>query len=354
MTTITYIGADVHQDTTSLHMLDENGKTVQKVVLRTVPAELAQLVAARKGRIVFAAEESGHSRWLYDLLAPLVDELILCDPKSAKPPGEENKTDAVDAENLARAAYQGTLKRIFHAPPVHSVLKELVRAYADVVNDQVRVKNRIRGVFRTHGRWSDNPRLFTKDGREEWLNWLFDRHAGAHHRVLGAYEDLDRLDQRYKSAQRAMLMCARRTDGWSSVRSVPGFGDVYAAQALGWIGTPFRFRTDKQLNKYCGLSVVFHTSSDYDEQLNRRETVRAKGLNQNFHRPLKAVFKNAATSCLMHRQKYPEIGCYYDRRARDKGDAIARVDIARKLISIVLTLWKRKEVYDPDKAVWTT
>lgn len=352
MTKITYVGADVHQDSTTLHMLDGNGKTIQQTVLRTVPEELASAVS-RKGRVIFAAEESTHSRWLHDLLSTVVDELVICDPKSAKPNTAEDKTDAFDAERLARGAYHGTLKRIFHAPSVHSVLKELVRSYDDIVEEMVRLKNRIRSVFRAHGRWSKTRKLFSEDGRVGWLEFLFERHAGAHQRALWLYEDLDEVEEKYKRRQGAMIRCARKTDGWKWVRSVPGFGDVLTAQALGWLGTPFRFRTDKQLNKYCGFAVVHHTSSDFDADLNRRERVQTKGLNENYHRPLKGVFKDAAEACLRHRATYPEIGACYDRHARRKGDGIARVEIARKLVTIVLTVWKRKEVYDPDKAVWT-
>lgn len=353
MAKVTYVGADVHETSTSLHMLDENGKTIQKTVLRTVPEELAHMLGSRKGRVAVAAEESQHSRWFHDHVGPVVDELIICCPKSAKPDDEESKTDALDAENLARGLYDGTLKQIYHAPPVHSVLKELVRGYDDIVKDKTRTKNRIRGVFRTHGRWSQSASLFSTEGREEWIEWLFDKHAGAHQRVLWLYRDLDRLEEKHDQAKRTMIQCARRTDGWKWVRSIPGFGDVYTSQVLAWIGTPFRFRTDKQLNKYCGFAVVFDTSSQYDKELERHDRVKTKGLNQSYHRPLKAVFKNAADACLKHRDTYQDIAAYYERRARKVGDEIARVDIARKLVTIVLTVWKRKEEYDPDKAVWT-
>jgi len=75
---------------------------------------------------------------------------------------------------------------------------------------------------------------------------------------------------------------------------------------------------------------------------------RAYVTKRNHNPRLKQVFKGAAQSAL-HRA---EIRAYYQRLVeRGTRPALARVSVARKLAAITLTLWKRKEKYDPKKII---
>jgi transposase len=84
--------------------------------------------------------------------------------------------------------------------------------------------------------------------------------------------------------------------------SVPGFGPLRSAQAIVAIKTPMRFRRARHLWAYAGLSVVMHTSADYelkDGGLERRQRrASTRGLVRSCNWQLKAVFKGAAETAI--------------------------------------------------------
>lgn len=347
---MTYVGADVHQATTTLEMQDENGQTIGKTTVVTDPQMLVRLLSALPGKVVLAVEESTHARWLVNTLGPVVHDLIVCDPAFVRPAHVEEKSDTIDAHWLAMGARTGTLKRNHRDASSHSELVDLAKGYDLIVKEMVATKNRIRSCYRSHGLW---PRkMYDPKNREALLEKV--GQAGAVLRLRWMYQLLDELEMLHREASRDFIRCARAQEGWRYVRSVPGVGDVRTSQVLAWVGTPWRFRTDHQLRKYAGLAVTAKTSSDYDQNLNRRTHVHVTGLNKRFRRPLKAAVKGAAESAaIRNRASYPEIEAYYQRRCEEHGANIALVDVARKLTTIIWIVWKRKEVYDPAKAVWT-
>jgi transposase len=78
------------------------------------------------------------------------------------------------------------------------------------------------------------------------------------------YSQLDLLKEQRKEIKKAFLKEARRYPIQKILGGIPGFGPIRAAFVIAVIGTPYRFRTDRQLWKYSGLSVVVHSSSDHE------------------------------------------------------------------------------------------
>ena len=148
-----------------------------------------------------------------------------------------------------------------------------------------------------------------------------------------------------------MCSAARKNAAYKWISSVPGVGSIRTAQILATAITPLRFRSKRQFWPYCGLAVVTRTSSDY-EWVNgavrrKRKPIQTRGLNQNHNRTLKAVFKGAAVSAV---QQHAEVKEYYQSLcATGRRPEMARLNVARKLAAIVLSLWKKGERYDPTR-----
>lgn len=345
-----YVGADVHQTSTTLVVLDHEGRVAKESVIRTTPENLLSEIRALDGDVRFAAEESNHSRWLYELLHR-VAEVVICDPKRNKFGDEVHKSDRHDAHGIAELNYLNKLKPIYHGDAVHTELKEIAKAYNRADKRRTNAMNAVRGVFANAGMWTRTGYPFTPGGREQWLSEL--TNEGQRFRLEQLYAELELADELKLDARKAMIKVSRKHAGWASVSSVPGIGEIRTAQILATIGTPFRFRTSRQLVAYSGFAVVSHSTDEYDANLRRKRSRKTLGLNRNRNSVMKNVFKGAAESTTkLHRNKYPEIAAYYDRRCEEIGRDLATVSVARKLIAITLTLWKRKEVYDPEKAHW--
>ena len=76
-----YIGLDVHQATISVAVMDSTGKVVMESILETKAATILEFLAGLRGTLSVTFEEGTWSVWLYDLLNPRVDKLVVCNPR---------------------------------------------------------------------------------------------------------------------------------------------------------------------------------------------------------------------------------------------------------------------------------
>ncbi len=73
-----YIGLDVHQATISVAVIDASGKVVMESILETKATTIIEFFAGLRGTLWVTFEEGTWSVWLYDLLHPRVDKLVVC------------------------------------------------------------------------------------------------------------------------------------------------------------------------------------------------------------------------------------------------------------------------------------
>src|SRR5437667_7107596 len=96
-----YIGLDVHQATISVAVLDSRGKLVMESIVETKAATILDFFAGLRGTLSVTFEEGTWAAWLYDLLKPHVDKLVVCNPRKNALLKDGNKSDRIDARKLA-------------------------------------------------------------------------------------------------------------------------------------------------------------------------------------------------------------------------------------------------------------
>lgn len=350
---IYYVGADIHKETSTLAIKDENGKTISMTTIQTSEEALKMTLGSIAGTVHLTFEESPYAHWLYDVLSPCVAKLVVCEPRRNRLIACENKNDRVDAQDLADLLRGGYLKPVYHGQQSTRVLRELVRNYERVLASRTQTKNRLCGLFDGYGistvaeeRYGSDPQV-----RRELIEAL--PNAGLRSRARILYFELQAQEMLVEQARKEMLAEARTIQAVRWVQTVPGFGDIRAASFVGWLQTPFRFRGKRQVFKYVGLAVVSHTSADWEVKggaIQRKvRSGHTRGLNRNFHRPLKNIVMGAAMTA---RIKDAAWGAHADRLVAEGMDReMARLTIARKLTSTVWTLWKKGEPYDAAKAI---
>jgi transposase len=124
-----YVGLDVHQSSTVAAMHNDQGKAVRESILETKGEVLREFFKGLSGTLHVAWEEGPQAAWLYDLIKPLVGEVIVCDPRQNKRLASGNKGDRVDAHNLAQLLRGSELKPVYHDGGGLRLLKELVHNY---------------------------------------------------------------------------------------------------------------------------------------------------------------------------------------------------------------------------------
>jgi transposase len=83
-------------------------------IIETEAATILQFIQSLRGQLQVTFEEGTWAAWLYDLLKPHVDQLVVCDPRRNALLKEGNKSDKVDARKLANLLRAGLLRSVYH------------------------------------------------------------------------------------------------------------------------------------------------------------------------------------------------------------------------------------------------
>jgi transposase len=340
---------DVHKAITVICVLNEKGAVESFTRLQTRAEILRAFFAGLGGSVHVVLEEGGWSAWLAELLQPLVASVLVCETRHSQRRHTANKSDDADAEQLARLLRQGELRPVYKGTAPQQQRRDLCRTYENLVEDATRTQNRLKALYRGRGIACAGHQVFRPDQRQGWLDKL--PTPALQFRAATLLRELDTQQELRKQAKAQLLAAAQQHPDYARLVRIPGLGPVRVAVLLALVGTPHRFRTKRQFWTYCGFAVRTASSADYAERngciVKQAKKTYTRGLNQNFNRRLKAVFKGAAYS-VRRSAKFQE---YYESLvASGTKPELATLSVARKLASITLTLWQRQEDFELHKA----
>src|ERR1035441_9448015 len=78
---VKYIGMDVHKEAIVIAVLDGSGKLVMETVVETKAISILQFIHGLRGELHVTWEEGTWASWLYDLLQPQVQEVLVCNQR---------------------------------------------------------------------------------------------------------------------------------------------------------------------------------------------------------------------------------------------------------------------------------
>jgi len=127
MSSVKYIGMDVHKDTISLAVMNNTGKLLMESIIETKASTILQFFAGLQDDLRVTFEEGTWAAWLYDLLQAHVAEIVVCNPRKNALLNEGNKSDRIDARKLADLLRGNHLKSVYHGEHGLRLLRELSR-----------------------------------------------------------------------------------------------------------------------------------------------------------------------------------------------------------------------------------
>jgi len=347
MCALKYVGMDVHAATTVVAVRDGRGHLLSTSTLKTEAGVLRDYVRGLSGQVHITFEEGAQADWLFDLLSPIAHRVLVCNPRENRSGASRNKNDRIDADRLCEWLYKGSLKPVYHGERSTRQLEAAVRTYQCLVADQTRVKNRLKAIFRSQAIPVSGERPYHPAHRQLYLAKLDQPGLTQRARMLGA--QLDALRPLLLEAKRALRRHARAHAAYPVLASIPGLGPVRVAALIAAIKTPHRFRRTRQLWAYAGLAIDTSASSEQefvDGTLRRRKgAVLTRGLNTNYNRRAKEALKGAAEAAI--RREFKDL--YAAMLAKGIRPQLATLTVARKIATLVLTLWKKGECFDAAK-----
>jgi len=342
-----YIGLDSHGTSCTFGVLGPSGRKLRNDVVETNGKALVSYLRGIPGRKHLCLEEGTQSAWLYEILSPHVEEIVVAGIVGSR----GQKSDVLDAFRRAEELRTGAIKKpVFKAPRLFSRLRELARVYSMLVRDLVRVQARLKAMYRARGIAAPGKRVYSPRERDRWLKQLPVCSRWATEKL---HEEYDLLLKLKREVKRELLAEAGKHRISKVLATAPGLGPIRVAQLLPIVVTPHRFRTRSQFWAYCGLGIVMRSSSDWVQSPNggwmRAQVQQTRGLSRNHNSSLKHIFKGAAMTVVMKLHSDPLYEHYVQLTSAGTKPNLAQVTIARQVAAIVLRMWKDEQEYDPDK-----
>lgn len=341
-----YIGIDVHAQSSTIVVMSASGRRLRALVAETHGEALIQALKGIPGRLHVCLEEGTQSAWLYELLSPHAEEVVVVAPTGSK---RGVKDDQRDAWGLAEALrVNAPMTRVYKGAGHFTALRNALRCYCMLVQDVARTKNRLKAALRSRGVLADDS-VYNPELRGRWLKQL-----GGSHRELAEYlgRELDELEPLREEATEWLLKEARTHPIVRKLKTTPGLGAIRTAVVVAVTVTPFRFRATRQYWSYCGMAVVTRSTADWTRENGRWVRARVPqtvGLTRRRQPLLKAVFKGAAMTVITQMPDHPLHKKYEQMLAKGIKPNLAKLSLARQIAAIVLSMWKHQEAYDPDK-----
>jgi len=340
-----HIGGDVDSRITELAILGERDQVPKYLRVPTAIPPLRETLNSIHGYKIFVIEEGTMAGWLYRNLHPLVDEMIVCDPRRNKLVSEDgDKDNRIDGRKLAELSRAGMLRRVHHSDnEEREYLKQWVSLYDDRILQAVRETNKLRARCRAWGLRSPRGALRNKKVREPWLKTL-PPGLGGQLRVL--FSCLDAVRTQVERCRQELGRRAKGHEILARWQKHPGIGLIRAATLLAYLDTPFRFSCRNKVWRYCGIGLQrYATGTDKQGRPKAGRLHLAWAANKR----LKAALMGATMSAI--HQGNNKIAEYYQTALR-KGvvEGHARHSAVRKLTDRLMAMWKTGSEYDPDKA----
>lgn len=164
-----YIGLDVHATSCTACIVNPQGKKLGHHVIETHGEALVQFFKMQAGTVHLCLEEGTQAGWLVEILLPHVAELAVIRERRSR----GQKSDKIDAFGLANKLRAGAIEtRVFKQVGPYGALRQLVKAHAGLVEDTVRVKNRLKALYRARGPKTEGKRVYGLAERSIWLETL--------------------------------------------------------------------------------------------------------------------------------------------------------------------------------------
>jgi transposase len=256
---------------------------------------------------------------------------------------QRNKTDARDAETLARLVRTGCYREARVKGWAAHAVRHLVGARAQLVGISIDLSNQIRSVPRTFGlrvtgraggAFEAVSALLTSlrgIGRSPMVREQLEGRPGiaaAADPLLAAWRAV--RDQ-VAALDRKLIEAARGDATCRLLMTCPGVGVVVAVSFAAAVEAPGHFRRSRSVGAYLGLTPRRHQSGEVD---------RSAGVSKRGDKLLRSYLSEAAACLLVRVQRPSALKAWGLGLVQRLGFKRAAVALARKIGVVLHAMWK--------------
>lgn len=343
------VGLDVSQRSTSICVLDPDGKTVMEGQAKTNPFEIGRYLQKRmEGPLKLGMETGSLASWLYHGLRKMGFDITVMDAVHAHRALslKRQKTDRNDAHGLAEMVRLGSdwMKAVHIKEQASQELRVQLAARARLVKQKIDLENELCGLLKPFGLIVARGNVSADTFRDRVIDALCEaQDNGFHirpllmplldvHRIIAQH--IAEADMRLEIAAKAEPVCQR-------LMTVPGVGPVTALAFRATIDDPTRFKSASDVAVYLGLTPRRYQSGEQDYH---------GRISKLGHSPTRLHLVQAATVLLISVKRWSALKAWGVRLVNRIGFNKAKVAVARKLATVLYRIWRDQSEFRWGKA----
>jgi transposase len=317
----------------------DSGEVIEEGRLRTTPEAFRRRFASERPMRI-AIETGTHSPWASRVLEECGHEVLVANARKTRLIyANKQKTDEVDAENLARLARLDPklLYPLKHRGEESQAHLAIIRSRQALVGCRTQLVNHVRGAVKSFG--SRLPNCPAKSFHNRAPEHIPEALLPALEPIL---EQIGSLTERIGQYDRELeTVSEEHYPETELLRQVEGIGSLTALTFVLTVEDPHRFEKSRSVGAYLGLVPATDRSGERDPQKHiskEGDEMLRKLLVSSAHYVLGPF--GSDSDLRRHGEKIASRG---GKNAKKR----AAVAVARKLCVLLHRLWITGEVYDP-------
>lgn len=331
------IGCDGHLKTSTMTVLNHDGKKIMSTKLDNDPNELLEFVRQFESPKQFAIETNYNWPVYYDLLNSEVDEFHLLHAKKLKSIIQsQSKCDKKDADEISYLTHVGYIPKAHTANAMTRQFRRLLRNRIKTAQRVTSIKNQIHSILNTNIFYSQKPKGFKSIFCRRGLTYLNEVVLPGHERfVLNCLlEQMDYLNGLKEKFEEHIQKISFATQQMKLLQSVPSMnGRVLNYTVLAEIDGIEHFKNSDVLVSYAGLIPRDKSSGS---------KLRKGKLKTECNEFLKWAMLEAVIPAIRKDRGLRE---YYYAIKKKKNSSAARIAVARRLLRTIYHVLKEQRPY---------
>jgi len=315
-----YVGIDLHRRRSVIVRMSDAGEVLGVSKIDNDPLALAVAVAEAGPNPEVALEACYGWYWAADLLQAEGARVHLVHPSGLNWSNRRVKNDVKDATELARRLRLHDVPEAWMAPPEVRELRELVRYRAKLVALRTSAKAQVHAVMAKLGILPPVSDMFSPGGQKLLDEMSFEGVYGV--RVESLRDLLEIFDREVAMIEREIHHWLKDHPGYQAIQILKGVGPITAAIFVAEIGDISRFPTARHLCSWAGITPKLYES----------DTTSKKG---RISKQGSTIVRWAAVEAVCRYHGGNPIAPTYRRIAERRGNKIAKVAAARKLLTLI-------------------
>jgi len=329
------VGLDVHKRAVSFCVKTAAGRVVEQGSVVATREALTEWGLGQRRPWIGVLESTLFSHWIYDHLEPYAVELKMAQSRRLEAiASAKKKSDHVDAAMLADLLRCDLIPECYVLPRELRELRLQLRVRNFLVQQAVRLKNRLAGLLLQSGEPFSKGKLH----QARYFGELLERLEYVPQSVLDLLQTVRGFIELFERAQgalvRGLVAHPELQERVRRLRTIPGVGEVTALTWALEVGDPERFSGIRKAVSYCGLCSAQNESGGHS---------RRGPLSKQRNAHLQTVLIEAAKLAPRWNPWLAEI----HQQALARGDRNqATIAVARKLVALLLAIDKRGTDYE--------